>query len=478
MSSRKLHHGAASRAGGGGVKRRRLRKLNGSAMDISDSVSELSVGIDRSELWLTTMGVQLPSKAERRARLRTLASSMSQTSVAALGLRGPATMSESGAALAPFADAAAVMRDRLGATATALFPDPASPPPAAIAEMPSVASSNDSVLLPRFGVSAAPHPRLLIPPPLPDDAVAAVATGPGVGAGPGRLGERGGTAAAAAAATVPAPTADWFGQTSLLSSTLDTPLLGQAAAAPATAEKRRRLPSAQRGPVGQRAVDALGGSMMDLRAARRRSMVRGNVFNTTRQPLVTLDEHTWRKRPLLDDIKYRFPPWGSEEGDAPKDDGQSKSRFSDRPLLHSIRERFPKITKHSLPPGMEFTAFGSTTGGAESMSMSMPSPPDGGGGGGDAIPHWPWAMDLSSLRVEFDNGTQTMFEGDKHEPWDKRLKRSPSAQARRNEKLAKQREKAKLMQNRVEAERRRGAQPRARGHRRGPICLRLSLQHA
>ena len=88
MSSRKLHHGAASRAGGGGVKRRRLRKLNGSAMDISDSVSELSVGINRSELWLTTMGVQLPSKAERRARLRTLASSMSQTSVAALGFWG------------------------------------------------------------------------------------------------------------------------------------------------------------------------------------------------------------------------------------------------------------------------------------------------------------------------------------------------------------------------------------------------------
>ncbi len=51
-------------------------------------------------------------------------------------LGGPTTVSESGAA---------VMRERLGTIATALFPDPASPPPAAIEEMPSVASSNDSV---------------------------------------------------------------------------------------------------------------------------------------------------------------------------------------------------------------------------------------------------------------------------------------------------------------------------------------------
>lgn len=52
-------------------------------------------------------------------------------------LGGPTTVSESGAA---------GMRERLGAIATALFPDPASPPPAAIEEiLPSVASSNDIV---------------------------------------------------------------------------------------------------------------------------------------------------------------------------------------------------------------------------------------------------------------------------------------------------------------------------------------------
>ena len=427
------------------MKRRRLRRLNERAFDVHDSVSELSAGLDRQELYLTTLGVTLPSKELRRSRLRQLASNMSQTSVAALGARGGTH------AGAPFDDAVTAMRERLGATAQALFPDPSSPPPA-IAEVPSVASSDSgAVLLPRFAAVTAP-PRLLTPPPLPVEHSAGTVGG-GAAAGGG----------------------EDEGAVVGLTAGLGRDRLGSAGGgAGGDAARRRRLPSA-RGPVGLGAVEAMGGSLVDLRAARRRSMVRGgallacvadtcvqvrgNMFNTSRAPIRTLDAPGWQKRPLLSDIANRFPPWGApEEAEGAQDTG-FKSRFSKRPLLHSIRDRcpkttqqprcayafsnarrFPKITKHSLPPGMEFTAFGSTSGGP---SLSLESPGGGGGGGGgsgggggrgrgaggdhgfggDAIPAWPFNMDLSTLRVEFDHGTQTLLEGQRHEPWDKTLPR-------------------------------------------------------